>query len=511
MTMSQTTETTSAKQAEWILKKVKLAIAITVIKNRPPGISGRDYAEALACNLKSQDENWKSKAQDLQQEVQELRQNLLLARVASQTTCFRDAAGVPGYSDTADDLTQDTIGPKTDVCSMDRHIFPAAASQPPPVFPSSFRRAPDGKVLLNHVQLLQALCSLHQVKGKNGYLEVQCVFPDGDAGLLFEDTASRLLDSVVRACKDPLPPGPGDLILQACHVAVKAMHVYSSQQQPSGDFLKHMEDALTELTAMLLHCGQPNRFQVAEKLKEYLITLGGSSLSASYLIRHILSQISSLAEQIWQACQATENSASDTFHVYEYENSCYLFSILEQLLQNSEVRGTLQMGPEQKAFKEKLDQHILLLSDEFPLFALYLWKIGGLLSPLEPHLIKKIRASETNVLLLDAGDQLQGTVWFNFFKGADAAHFMNKLCYDAMFLALPKLTTPVLVLRPHLYVIPRLKGSPPSSEIPDGPYPFIVKSEDGRDVPIVQAYAFGKYLGSLNVSFDEAGNVVTSK
>ena len=41
--------------------------------------------------------------------------------------------------------------------------------------------------------------------------------------------------------------------------------------------------------------------------------------------------------------------------------------------------------------------------------------------------IKEIRSRERNVMLLDAGDQFQGTVWFNFYKGAEAAHFMNKL------------------------------------------------------------------------------------
>lgn len=46
--------------------------------------------------------------------------------------------------------------------------------------------------------------------------------------------------------------------------------------------------------------------------------------------------------------------------------------------------------------------------------------------------IQNIRNSESNVLLLDAGDQFQGTVWFNYYKGAEAAHFMNKLRYDAM-------------------------------------------------------------------------------
>ncbi|XP_065444261.1 5'-nucleotidase isoform X2 [Chrysemys picta bellii] len=44
--------------------------------------------------------------------------------------------------------------------------------------------------------------------------------------------------------------------------------------------------------------------------------------------------------------------------------------------------------------------------------------------------------------------------------------------------------------------------------MPAGNYPFLVKSDDGRQVPVVQAYAFGKYLGYLNVTFDDQGNVI---
>lgn len=51
-------------------------------------------------------------------------------------------------------------------------------------------------------------------------------------------------------------------------------------------------------------------------------------------------------------------------------------------------------------------------------------------------------------------------------------------------------------------------GKAPSTEVPVGPYPYTVRSYDGRDVPVVQAFAFGKYLGHLKVTFDAAGNVV---
>ncbi|ODN02906.1 Snake venom 5'-nucleotidase [Orchesella cincta] len=51
-------------------------------------------------------------------------------------------------------------------------------------------------------------------------------------------------------------------------------------------------------------------------------------------------------------------------------------------------------------------------------------------------------------------------------------------------------------------------GDAPDIEKPLGPYPFIVTQEDtSKRVPIVQAYAFGKYLGYLNLTFDEQGEL----
>lgn len=237
--------------------------------------------------------------------------------------------------------------------------------------------------------------------------------------------------------------------------------------------------------------------------------------------------------------------------------------------------------------------------------------------------ISEIRKSDKNVLLLDGGDQFQGTVWFNFYKGAEAAHFMNKLGYDAMALGnhefdngweglvspflqevncsilsaniradssvahkiegyfqaykifnigaekvavvgytsretpalsmpgphlkfeheitalqtqVDKLTTlginKIIALGHSGFTVDKeiaekvrgvdvvigghtntflYEGTPPSTEVPAGSYPYMVNSQDGRKVPVVQAYAFGKYLGYLKVSFDDSGNVQDAK
>uniref|UniRef100_A0A182N6C7 Apyrase n=1 Tax=Anopheles dirus TaxID=7168 RepID=A0A182N6C7_9DIPT len=51
-------------------------------------------------------------------------------------------------------------------------------------------------------------------------------------------------------------------------------------------------------------------------------------------------------------------------------------------------------------------------------------------------------------------------------------------------------------------------GPAPDVEDPAGPYPVMVKNAAGREVPVVQAYAFTKYLGYLHLTFDAAGNLI---
>ncbi|XP_060560431.1 snake venom 5'-nucleotidase-like [Ruditapes philippinarum] len=46
-------------------------------------------------------------------------------------------------------------------------------------------------------------------------------------------------------------------------------------------------------------------------------------------------------------------------------------------------------------------------------------------------------------------------------------------------------------------------GEKPSKEEIEGPYPTIINQTSGRKVPVVQAYAWGKYMGFINVTFDD--------
>ncbi|KAK3603341.1 hypothetical protein CHS0354_025947 [Potamilus streckersoni] len=50
-------------------------------------------------------------------------------------------------------------------------------------------------------------------------------------------------------------------------------------------------------------------------------------------------------------------------------------------------------------------------------------------------------------------------------------------------------------------------GPQPSNEVIEGQYPTIVNTNNGRKVLVVTAYAWSKYLGYLNVLFDDKGEV----
>ncbi|XP_030578016.1 meiosis-specific protein MEI4 isoform X2 [Archocentrus centrarchus] len=331
-------------RAEWFSTKAKVAVAVAVIRNRPPGMSGRQHAEALGRELRLQDEGSKKKAEELQQEVLRLRQEVLMAKATSAGTSSTQAADSSGMDDPSQDLFgsgsvgfSEELQPDCDSETPDvfqQNAEPPAASPPPPV-PSGHR---EEDALCPHVQFLQSLCALHRVEGRGKGLEALWFGRDGDAGSVLADTVCRLLDSVVAACRDPSVLGSHNLVLKACQVAARAMDLYCSQRLPSAELMRRGEEPLRELSRMLLHSDQPGRAQ--------------------------------------------HGSVLDAFPVARYHNSCRLFGVLEELLQRPEVASRVEVGSERAVFLSHVEQRVFLLSDEFPLFSIRMWRIGGLLGSL---------------------------------------------------------------------------------------------------------------------------------
>lgn len=50
-------------------------------------------------------------------------------------------------------------------------------------------------------------------------------------------------------------------------------------------------------------------------------------------------------------------------------------------------------------------------------------------------------------------------------------------------------------------------GDQPDAEKIDGPYPTVIKQSTGKVVPVVQAYAYTKYMGELKLSVSTVGTI----
>jgi 5'-nucleotidase len=74
------------------------------------------------------------------------------------------------------------------------------------------------------------------------------------------------------------------------------------------------------------------------------------------------------------------------------------------------------------------DTHARL--DPFPSNAKEFAGLGGIAR--RASLVKKVRAHQKNVLLLDAGDVFQGTPWFDVYGGSVDLKLMSEMNYDAM-------------------------------------------------------------------------------
>lgn len=63
----------------------------------------------------------------------------------------------------------------------------------------------------------------------------------------------------------------------------------------------------------------------------------------------------------------------------QHQNSFHLFRVVEALLRGSQLADRLE-GPDDTGFLAHLERRVFLLSEEFPLFSMCLWVIGGLLT-----------------------------------------------------------------------------------------------------------------------------------
>ncbi|XP_059124274.1 meiosis-specific protein MEI4 isoform X2 [Peromyscus eremicus] len=371
----------------WYLKTSKLALALAIIHSKPADRSSREYTEHLATLVTQQESKWKSKVEALEAEVLLLRQKLFLSRISSGL--LKNGEYVKSLFNQEPTSSENTLALMDDsgcVLSNEQRSESAELSQHvvESCSPSSLLPLPLEKQLCttlenppsSHLQFLQHLLELKKLR-ESSSLKVYLTHFEKDSSAV-SDSVSQLLDGLITFYRNPKLPFSSFWM-----EAVATLARLASDFNLSNHILKKCSKKLEEFEKTLLQAilgnSSINRFQVQHYVSQSLVTLGSCSLLRKSIILLLLSEVNSFVDNL-----GAINQVQGNYDVTRYENIFSLFWILEQLLQQ-ETQGepTLHIdhsSPEIQTFLQKHDETIFRLSDAFPLFTFYLWRLGILLN-----------------------------------------------------------------------------------------------------------------------------------
>ncbi|NXU58739.1 MEI4 protein, partial [Turnix velox] len=373
------------------LKISKLALAFAIIHSKPPGKSCKEYTEHLARTVSEQDFGWKSKAEALEAEVLRLRQELLLNKIcprfclennaSAETPLDQECAKPLSYSsqledsgcDVSNDYAFDSLGTASDFHQSEQ-IANTSKRWLERVLPLDLCCSSKESVTAP-VQFLQHLLEIKKLS-ERGILQADFTELENDSFTIC-NSVSQLLDGLTIFYNSPKFP-VSHLVSEAVFVLIRLITDNKLSNHVMKKCFKKLEEFKKNLIHLILRNSGVNRFQTLHAVANTLVLLARNNILRNSLVSLLLLEVRQFAVQLLQAHQIQA-----MYDITQYENIFPLFMILEQLLQNetkdSSVSNSDYDGEEKIRFLKNLDQIILHLSDEFPLFSLYLWRVSVLL------------------------------------------------------------------------------------------------------------------------------------
>ncbi|NXY43038.1 MEI4 protein, partial [Ceuthmochares aereus] len=375
------------------LKISKLALAFAIIHSKPRGKSCREYTEHLAKSVSEQDFGWKWKVEALEAEVLRLRQELLLNKIcprfclendaSAETLLDQECINPMSYSsqledsgcDVSNDYAFDSLGVASDFHQSEHNVSTSKRwlERVPPLNLCSTSK---GENVTAPVQFLQRLLEIRNLS-EGGILQADFTKLENDSFTVC-NSVSELLDGLTVFYNSPEFP-VSNFLTEAVCVLINLLTDAKLSNHILKKCFKKLEEFKKNLIQIILRNSSINRFQALHAISHTLVLLGRNNILRNSLITLLLSEVRQFAEQLLQAYQIQA-----MYDITQFENIFPLCMILEQLLQNeteeSNVSNSDYDGEEKNKFLKNLDQIILHLSDEFPLFSLYLWRVSVVLN-----------------------------------------------------------------------------------------------------------------------------------
>ncbi|KAM4043733.1 meiosis-specific protein MEI4 [Anomaloglossus baeobatrachus] len=371
----------------------KVALAIAIIRNKPEGMSSRQYTEELANNISNQGVHWKVK--ELEAEVLHLRQELLLRKIHNSQELENEKINLTPdlleytehpkatnliHDDSGCDISNEdgvdalTASHSSNNCDQTCRNLSQSAS-PLNHLPITKHFSSGEEQLSSQIQFLNHLLGLGKLTTAQSHVTDFTKF--GNDCTAVTDSVSGLLNGLLSFYKYPKQS-----VLRVQSVAFKTItNLLTNCHLPSNILqvcMKSLEDFERQLIQSILTNDGINRFQMQQFKLDSLYQLGKCHMLQESLINLLFREIKYYVDDLLQP------EVEGKYNIIKYENMALLCTLLENLLQrrkeNQEPLHCEAFDKETKLFMQNLDHTVLQISDGFPLLSLILWRLGTLVT-----------------------------------------------------------------------------------------------------------------------------------
>ncbi|KAJ6665833.1 hypothetical protein lerEdw1_001305 [Lerista edwardsae] len=263
------TEIKGREDVMWYVKTCQLALALAIIRSKPPDQSSKEYALCLAKRVSGQGGK---RVEVLEAEVLRLRQQLILSRISAGDCLGNGNPAVTGetllltntedcsghFEDSGCDVSNDCIAdtPETlpTFCRSERGSASDISLNALPILTACCSRKSTS--LVAHMQFLERFLELRNLAEARGVrTDLKKL---GRDGITIADSVSRLLDGLVASYSCPELPFSG-VLSQAVFVIAKLLSDANLSRQILGQCFKKLEVSLKRLIAIVLDNSHLNR------------------------------------------------------------------------------------------------------------------------------------------------------------------------------------------------------------------------------------------------------------
>ncbi|XP_041461222.1 meiosis-specific protein MEI4-like [Lytechinus variegatus] len=398
--------------------RLKVAAATAIVKQKPPSMSGKDYAKQLAERLRRKEDSWKTKTKNLEMELLKTQQELLLAKTrASPHNDLNEREAVNAFHSES--------------------VSDEPAFLTPPSSSEECHHVDHQMALSRNTKFLHSLSTLSAVSRTEGHIKVierssevivnsvkttvEYIMGKSKDKAPSHRLSSRMLqkaaDAMVKTLDTRLPPGCRDDVISLIGKMVESIlddvmenskicNTYSQREScctlirlsksshllPTilTSILEKIEKVSISLRNIRLHgsCMDvqllENSFFLFSTMEDILVSIqASSSLSSSDTMSSKGNTLLSTKETHSQTRTSfNHHSTQNPSSVCDEDDNTSDKEMRVQSLRGKTGHQTQKLSLDQgfrMNIQQRLEDSLLHISNDFPLYAQYVWRLTGIL------------------------------------------------------------------------------------------------------------------------------------